>query len=130
VTELEPPLPYEDGSFGLIYAFSVFTHLTEALQHAWMRECARVLRPGGLLLISTMGEYYLSRGRLSPSEQDAFRSGNVVVLYDGSPGTSLCSAYHPPVYVHKRLAREFDVVDFSPTAEGGPHDLHLLRKPA
>jgi SAM-dependent methyltransferase len=130
VTELDPPLPYADGSFGLIYAFSVFTHLTEELQHAWMRECARVLQPGGLLLISTMGEYYLSRGRLGPQEVESFRNGNVVVLYDGSPGTSLCSAYHPPAYVQERLAREFEVVDFRPTAEGGPHDLHLLRKPA
>jgi SAM-dependent methyltransferase len=130
VTELDPPLPYEQETFGLVYAFSVFTHLTEELQHAWMRECERVLAPGGLLLISTMGEYYLSRGRLSAAEQERFRKGNVVVLYEGAPGTSLCSAYHPPAYVHEQLAPMFELVECRRTAAGGPHDLHLLRKPA
>jgi len=130
VTDLEPPLPYEEETFGLLYAFSVFTHLTEELQHAWMRECERVLAPGGYLLISTMGEYYLSRGRLSSAEEESFQNGDVVVLYEGAPGTSLCSAYHPSAYVHEQLARGFEVVAFRPTAAGGPHDLHLLRKPA
>ncbi len=130
VTDLAPPLPYAESSVDLVYAFSVFTHLNEELQHEWMRECLRVLTPGGFLLMSTMGEYYLSRQRLSPSEQERFRHGELVVLYEQSAGTSLCSAYHPPTYVHRRLAREFELVAFRPAAEEGPHDIHLLRKPA
>src|SRR5205823_4268503 len=39
VTGLTPPLPYADSTFDLIYAFSVFTHLTEELQREWMEEC-------------------------------------------------------------------------------------------
>lgn len=130
VTGLGPPLPYEDASLDLMYAFSVFTHLAEELQHAWIRESLRVLKPGGFLLMSTMGEYYLSRQRLSPSEQEAFGRGELVVLYDRSAGTSLCSAYHPPEYVQQRLASEFDLAAFRPAADGGLHDIHLLRKPA
>lgn len=130
VSDLAPPLPSEDSSLDLMYAFSVFTHLDEELQHAWMGEAFRVLKPGGFLLMSTMGEYYLSRGRLSDPEQEAFRRGELVVLYERSAGTSLCSAYHPPEYVHQRLASDFDLVAFRPTADGGPHDIHLLRKPA
>ncbi len=130
VTGLKPPLPYEDSSLDLMYAFSVFTHLAENLQREWMRECLRVLKPGGFLLMSTMGEYYLSRQRLSESEQQAFRRGELVVLYERSAGTSLCSAYHPPDYVHQRLANGFELVEFRPAADGGPHDIHFLRKPA
>jgi SAM-dependent methyltransferase len=131
VTRLAPPLPYPDSSFDLMYAFSVFTHLDERLQHEWMHECLRVLRPGGFLLMSTMGEYYLARQRLSEPEQVAFRRGELVVLYEGSAGTSLCSAYHPPEYVHERLASEFELASFRPAADGAdPHDIHLLRKPA
>jgi SAM-dependent methyltransferase len=100
------------------------------LQHAWMAECLRVLKPGGFLLMSTMGEYYLSRQRLSQTEQEAFGRGELVVLYERSAGTSLCSAYHPPAYVHQRLGREFELAAFHPAADGGPHDIHLLRKPA
>jgi len=130
VTGLTPPLPYADATFDLMYAFSVFTHLGEELQHEWMRECLRVLKPGGSLLMSTMGEYYLSRQRLSGSEQEAFRRGELVVLYEHSAGTSLCSAYHPAGYVRQRLARGFEPAAFRPAADGGPHDIHLLRKPA
>jgi SAM-dependent methyltransferase len=130
VNELTPPLPYADGTFGLAYAFSVMTHLSGDLQDAWMRELLRVLRPGGLLLISTLGEYYASRNRLTAPERESFARGNLVVLYERSAGTSLCSAYHPADYVRSKLARDFEHVAFRPTADDGKHDIHLLRKPA
>src|SRR5689334_20896954 len=95
LNQLTPRLPYDGDSFGLAYAFSVMTHLSRELQDVWMGELLRVLRPGGLLLISTLGEYYASRNRLTPSERDSFADGNLVVLYERSAGTSLCSAYHP-----------------------------------
>jgi SAM-dependent methyltransferase len=130
VTGRDPPLPHPDSTFDLIYAFSVFTHLSEELQHDWIRECLRVLRPGGYLLISTMGQYYLGLQRLSASEQQAFANGELVVLYERSAGTSLCSAYHPPEYVRTKLAGDLEPVAFRPAVEGGRHDIHLLRKPA
>jgi SAM-dependent methyltransferase len=130
VTELEPPLPYPDSSFDLIYAFSVFTHLPEELQHEWMRECLRVLEPAGYLIISTMGEYYLGLQRLTDAERESFARGELVVLYERAAGTSLCSAYHPPEYVRSKLGAAFDAVAFRPAVEGGRHDIHLLRKPA
>jgi SAM-dependent methyltransferase len=130
LNDVAPPLPYADSSFELVYAFSVMTHLPEQLQHEWMNECLRILGPGGYLLLSTLGEYYLSRQRLTDSERESFLNGNVVVLYETSPGTSLCSAYHPPEYVHRALARGFEVVGFRPAADEGRHDIHLLRKPA
>ncbi len=128
--ELTPPLPYEDGTFDLVYAFSVMTHLSEDLQHAWIEECRRVLKPAGYLLFSTLGEYFVGRGRLTPAERRSFENGNLVVLYGRSAGSSLCSAYHPPDYVQRELAGKFDVVTFLPAADDGRHDLHLLRKPS
>lgn len=47
-----PPLPFPNDSFDLIYGVSVFTHLSEEHQRAWLPELKRVLRPGGLLLLS------------------------------------------------------------------------------
>jgi hypothetical protein len=81
------------------------------------------------LLITTLGAYYLTRNRLSDAEQQRFLAGDVVVLYEGSPGTSLCSAYHPPEYVQRKLAADFELVAFRPAADEGRHDIHLLRKP-
>ncbi len=128
--KLSPPFPYPDSTFGLVYALSVITHLPEDLQHAWVRECFRVLQPGGYLLFSTLGEYYLSLKRLTPEERCAFLDGNLVVLYEESAGTSLCSAYHPESYVRDRLAGDFEVAGLRAAAEDGRHDIYLLRKPA
>lgn len=130
VNELSPPLPYTQGTFGLVYAFSVMTHLSEELQHEWVAECRRVLEPGGFLLFSTLGEYFVSRDRLTPEERRSFDAGKLVVLYQRSSGTSLCSAYHPPDYVARELADGFDVIDFRPAADDGRHDLHVLQKTA
>lgn len=130
LTEAPPPLPYADKTFDLAYALSVFTHLTEEAQHAWVRELGRTLRPGGYLVISTLGEHYLSLGRLTEPEQHAFREGRLVVLYGGSSGSSLCSAYHPPEYVRTTLSGDLEAVGFRPAIGDGGHDLHVLRKPA
>jgi SAM-dependent methyltransferase len=129
LNELSPPLPYRDSTFDLVYAFSVMTHLSEDLQRAWMRECRRVLKPGGYLLFSTLGEYYVSRNRLTDDERRSFESGNVIVLYEGSAGTSLCSAYHPREYVARELAGELEAVTFRAAADDGRHDIHVFRKP-
>jgi len=130
VNQLSPPLPYAEASFDLVYAFSVMTHLSDELQHAWVAECGRVLRPGGLFLFSTLGEYFVSRDRLTPDERNSFERGNLVVLYERSAGSSLCSAYHPPEYVRSELARDLDAVAFRPAADDGRHDIHVLRKAA
>jgi SAM-dependent methyltransferase len=52
----EPPLPYPDRHFDIIYCLSVFTHLDELMQDAWLAELARLLAPGGVLLLTVHGE--------------------------------------------------------------------------
>jgi SAM-dependent methyltransferase len=60
VNQFEGPLSYEDASLGVVYAWSVFTHLTDAQQLRWIVELRRVLRPGGFLIFTTQGEDYLA----------------------------------------------------------------------
>jgi SAM-dependent methyltransferase len=50
INEELPPLPYAEASFDLIYAVSVFTHLSEELQLRWLEELRRVARAGGYVL--------------------------------------------------------------------------------
>jgi SAM-dependent methyltransferase len=45
------PWPWEDGSVELVRAFDVFEHVGKPLE--FMRECWRVLAPGGVLSIHT-----------------------------------------------------------------------------
>lgn len=126
---LGPPLSYAAESVDFTYAFSVLTHLPVPLQHEWMEELARIVRPGGLLLFSTHGESYLDR--LTAAERATFTRGGVVVRYEQVAGTNLCTAFHPRAYVEQTLARGWDVIDAVPEgATGSPHqDLFLLRKP-
>jgi SAM-dependent methyltransferase len=51
-----PPLGLQYGSFDLIYAVSVFTHLTDN-STAWLLELHRLLKPGGLLVATFMGRW-------------------------------------------------------------------------
>jgi SAM-dependent methyltransferase len=50
-----PPLPLDDGSFDLVYATSVFTHI-DTLWSDWLLELHRILTPGGRLVSSFLGE--------------------------------------------------------------------------
>ena len=48
-----PPAHYIDGKFDLIYAYSVFSHLSEEACRAWMAEFERILKPGGVVVFTT-----------------------------------------------------------------------------
>jgi len=124
---LEPPTRYRQHSFDLIYAFSVFTHLTESLQAAWMQEMRRILKPQGLLIITVHGDYYLPQ--ITLSEQARYQRGELVVTGEEAVGQNLCAAYHPEPYVRNILAKDFEVVGFFPQgALGNPkQDAYLLR---
>ena len=51
----EPPLPYGDQSLDVVYAISIWSHFAEPAALAWLDEMHRLLRPGGMLVLSTHG---------------------------------------------------------------------------
>jgi len=55
-----PPSVFAADSFDVVYAYSVFSHLSERAQLAWVEELGRVLRPGGLLVVTSRSDYFLS----------------------------------------------------------------------
>ena len=60
-----PPLDIETSSIDMVYGLSVMTHLTEVAQYAWLKELRRMLKPDGLCVLSTLGEYrFAGAGRL------------------------------------------------------------------
>ena len=124
---LEPPMRYRPHSFDFAYAFSVFTHLPESLQVAWMQEMRRILKPKGLLLITVHGDHYLPQ--IPAAETEKYQRGELVVLSEDAVGQNRCAAFHPESYVRKILASGFEVVDFVPQgALGNPkQDAYLLR---
>jgi SAM-dependent methyltransferase len=60
VSGFSPPLPYEEGSFDVLYGVSVVSHLSARDQQAWLPELARLIAPGGLAILTIQGPYALA----------------------------------------------------------------------
>jgi SAM-dependent methyltransferase len=128
VNALEPPLPYPDQSFDLVYCLSVFTHLDEPVSLRWRDEIRRILKPGGFWIVTTQGNVY--RPKLSRAERQVFDGGGVVCQRDAFRGLNLCQTFHPESYVRRVLADGLRVASFEPEgAKGNPRqDLYVLTR--
>jgi SAM-dependent methyltransferase len=125
-----PRLPYESNSFDVVYAISVFTHLSEGVQVPWAEEVARLVKPKGLLLLTTHGDRYVDR--LTSAERQAYEEGCLVVRRPQASGTNLCTAFHPHAYVEGHLTAGLNILEYTTNGlgRGTPEqDLVLLRKP-
>jgi len=128
-----PPLSFSDGAFDLVYAISVFTHLDEDFQQAWLRELQRVAKPGAILILTVHGESLCHS--LSPSEQDAIRARGFLYLtgatgrlkLDGLPDFYQTS-FHSRDYINREWSKFFEVVNYFERAIDGYQDAVLLRK--
>ncbi|HKP89106.1 MAG TPA: class I SAM-dependent methyltransferase [Thermoleophilaceae bacterium] len=51
----DPPLPLGDAELDTVFAISIWTHYSEPAALRWFEEMHRLLRPGGHLLLTTIG---------------------------------------------------------------------------
>jgi SAM-dependent methyltransferase len=61
VGSLMPPMPIDSDSVDLLYAVSVLTHLDATHQAQWLMEWARVLKPGGLAIVTFNGDDFVEK---------------------------------------------------------------------
>lgn len=129
VNTLDGRIDAPDDRFGLAYALSVFTHMGATRQRHWMAELRRVVRPGGLVLITLHGDAY--RAGLSPHLRDQYDRGEMVVVGTDREGSNDCAAFHPPGSLATGLAEGWELLEWLPqAARGNPvQDVCLLRKP-
>src|SRR5262249_54952545 len=128
VNEGLPPLPFETHSFDLVLCFSVFTHLNEEYQDAWLKELRRVTRPDGLLLVTVMGQWnwndaLAKLAGLENQEAEFLENGFCYTTRDGWSEhfpDYYHTAFHQPAYVRRHWAKWFEVLEVRP--EGAdPH---------
>ena len=92
VNDPTPPLCFDDMQFDLIYSYSVFTHFSESNHAAWLKELARLLRPGGVMLHTTKSCEFLKRA--------AIFSPEVIEKYElPEPVDAFIQSSHPYHYV-------------------------------
>jgi SAM-dependent methyltransferase len=123
-----PPTKYADGAFDFVYSVSIFTHLPEEMQHVWLKELSRIIKPGGYGIFTTHGEDFfqnLPETALKELMEKGFYYwvGNKT---DGLPDFYRTS-FHTHEYIKREWARYFDVIDIRKKVIGEDHDAVLVR---
>ena len=124
-----PPFAFGDGSFDLIYGISVFTHLSETMQDAWLAELQRVCKLGAFLLLTIYDENRYSI--LNASNRAKFLNTGFCYVEEKVPTTEglpvfYQTAFHSHEYVRRAWGRYFEVLTIKPLAVDG-QDLVILR---
>ena len=139
-TTVRPPLPFADASFDLVYGVSVFTHMREPLQDAWLAELERVAAPGAVLLMTVHGRTALDYAHLSPGDYRAleqriidqglyFSARNSQIDGHAEHDGEYVNVFHDLAYLRDRWGRRFDISAILP-GYIFPHDLIVMRRRA
>ena len=105
-----PPLPFANAQFDFLYAISVFTHLPEDMQMAWLAELSRIAKPGALLLLSVHAPDLLPVGNsVAAAEMD--EQGFSYVHNQATDGLPefYRTAFHAESYVRNQWGKLFQI---------------------
>jgi SAM-dependent methyltransferase len=140
VSRYLPPLKqFARGQLDFVYAASVFTHLNARSARAWAREFRRIVRPGGVLMMSFHGAWYapeLERiSRFGPRTLN--RKGFYVFLHGKAQetwkGSNSYATFMTPEFAEK-LFRGFELIKTFPGTIRGPNpfasyqDISIFRR--
>jgi SAM-dependent methyltransferase len=118
---LMPPLELADGSLDLIWAMSVFTHISDTWS-AWLLELHRVLSPGGILIASYLGE-----GVWPDLVQEPYREDEVGMAVLRLWEEHDAWVFHSEWWLREHWGRAFDVLAVrrpSARRDGSPEVTH------
>lgn len=126
--KISPPLNYDDNFFDLIYARSVFTHLSEELQFKWIAEIKRILKPGGVFYFTTHGKKTIHN--LTNEERNKFFNDEIVLHNYFDEGDNKFSTYQSFGWTTKNLLNDFSLLLFE-EGKDLPHlaqDIYVIMK--
>ncbi|MDX6689330.1 MAG: hypothetical protein QOG15_787 [Solirubrobacteraceae bacterium] len=113
-----PPLALASSSFDLIYATSVFTHITDYWA-AWLLDLRRILKPDGILIATFHGPAMYPT--VTGEDQDEDRIGMNVLCRgrswdEGGPGVMLSRWW-----IRAHWGRAFEILDLRPQGFATDH---------
>lgn len=115
--DVMPPLRYSSGSFDLVYAISVFSHLNEEYNIKWMEELGRIIKTKGILLISING--MSDEGGFIFSQSNFWRS-----IFPEWYGDANISRR----YIRDRYSRHFKMLDYISKGVADNQDMVMLQR--
>ena len=136
VVPLWPPSAFKDATFDALFGISVMTHLAREAQNAWLKELSRILKPGGLALVTFGGR--AAAGYASIWRDRAWWSHWIADQFDDETPDHVLDKYisddtyyrateQTVADVRKHWARHFEVVEIDEGAFGN-QDMAVLRR--
>jgi SAM-dependent methyltransferase len=147
------PTAFEAESFDLIYAYSVFSHLSESAHLAWLQEFSRLLRAGGLLVVTTQARHFMDhvqavKNKAPEARSDWERSlcvgfpdaAEVLATYDRGdfvfastgggdhrPSSFYGEALIPKSYIERRWPSDLRLLEFMDDRNRFPQAVAILQ---
>ncbi|MGM0876131.1 MAG: class I SAM-dependent methyltransferase [Bacillota bacterium] len=102
VVNPQPPVQFmEDNSLDIIFAYSVFSHLSEETAEKWIKEFSRILRPGGIVVATTRGLNFLHQCQRLRERPELVKTGRQKVLIESFKDiNSAVSNYHKGIFLY------------------------------
>lgn len=130
VTETMPPTSFDRGQFTSIVGFSVLTHMSRTHQDAWITELADLLVPGGIIVVTVMGE---AAARRNGCAEELLRYG----ILDDRPDSTLQgiappdyyrSTFQSRSYTEQAWATRFELLEYVEAGAFNYQDIVVMRK--
>lgn len=108
VMQPAPPLAFAPSAFDVVLAISIFTHFSEEEQFAWLGEIRRLLKPGGLLVATTLSpEYAPGCPGLTAEELSRLSERGFLAVDHGASTFNERSTFHARAYLEAAWTRHF-----------------------
>jgi len=103
LNNLSPPLPYDNGSFDVVYCISVFTHLSENVFKQYIEDIYRILKKNGIFISTFHGN--MNSKVLTKRELVDFKNGKYVQRGSVTEGSRVYSSYHPDKFIRNNFSK-------------------------
>jgi SAM-dependent methyltransferase len=100
-SEAFPPLEIKDQSVDFIVGYSVFSHLSEDACASWLNEFNRILRPGGIIAVTTRGRWFFDYCEQLKDKNTDYYSNALANLFSSFDETR--KAYDNGEFIHASI---------------------------
>jgi len=142
-----PPTSFEESHFDLLISISLFTHLPEARQDAWLAEVARLLKPGSTAVLTVHGATAYEGFRAGSRRGVSARQLTALRARGPLPEVGFCFepedhpdrrgagiddqwglAFHDAGYMRRHWSRYLDIERVVPSALNFRQDAVIVRR--